>query len=55
MLTSHGNSITSASASTLENHVRKLAEEIGPRHILRPDALAAARDYIGDRCAIFFA
>ena len=42
-------SITSASASALESHVRKLAEEIGPRHILRPDALAAARDYIRDQ------
>jgi Zn-dependent M28 family amino/carboxypeptidase len=49
MLTSHRNSITSASASALESHVRKLAEEIGPRHILRPDALAAARDYIRDQ------
>ena len=43
-----GNSITSASASALENHVRKLAEEIGPRHILRPEP-SRRRDYIGDQ------
>ena len=34
------------SASALEDHVRKLAEEIGERHVGRPHSLAAARDGI---------
>jgi Zn-dependent M28 family amino/carboxypeptidase len=33
----------------LEGHVRKLAEEIGERHVGRPQSLAAARDYISSR------
>lgn len=37
------------SASALEGHVRKLAEEIGERHVGRPQSLAAARDYISSR------
>lgn len=37
------------SASALEGHVRKLAEEIGERHVGRPQFLAAARDYISSR------
>lgn len=40
------NRTISVSALELERHVRTLAEEIGPRHIVRPHALAAARDYI---------
>ena len=34
------------SASTLEAHVRKLAGEIGERHVFWPQSLAEARDYI---------
>jgi Zn-dependent M28 family amino/carboxypeptidase len=37
------------SPSALEDHVRKLAEEIGERHVGRPRSLAAARDYISGR------
>jgi Zn-dependent M28 family amino/carboxypeptidase len=33
-------------AERLEAHVRKLAAEIGERHVLRPAALEAAADYI---------
>lgn len=33
-------------AAALEGHVRKLAGEIGERHVFRPRSLAAARDYI---------
>ncbi len=49
MPASGGNAVTPISASALEGHVRKLAEEIGERHVLRPHSLAAARDYIRDR------
>jgi Zn-dependent M28 family amino/carboxypeptidase len=41
--------VNSVSALALEDHVRKLAEEIGERHVGRPHSLAAARDYINDR------
>jgi len=34
------------SAQALEGHVRRLAGTIGERNVWRPDALAAARDYI---------
>ncbi|HEX8874569.1 MAG TPA: M28 family peptidase [Nitrosospira sp.] len=37
------------SAPALEGHVRKLAEEIGERHVGRPQSLAAACDYIRSR------
>src|SRR5690242_14154267 len=37
------------SPSALEDHVRKLAEEIGERHVGRQRSLAAARDYISGR------
>jgi Zn-dependent M28 family amino/carboxypeptidase len=40
------NRIVPVSAQELERHVRELAEEIGPRHVMQPAALAAARDYI---------
>src|SRR3954447_7745957 len=49
MPASRGNAANSALASALESHVRKLAGEIGPRHVVRPHALAAARDYIRDQ------
>lgn len=41
-----GNGVTPVSASALEGHVRELAEEIGERHVWRPQSLAAAQEYI---------
>lgn len=41
-----GTGATPVSASSLEGHVRELAEKIGERHVWRPQSLAAARDYI---------
>ena len=41
--------VTPISAPALEAHVRKLAEEIGERHVFRPQSLAKARDYIRSR------
>jgi Zn-dependent M28 family amino/carboxypeptidase len=41
-----GTGFTPVSASSLEGHVRELAEKIGERHVWRPQSLAAARDYI---------
>ena len=38
--------VTPISAPALEAHVRKLAQEIGERHVFRPQSLAKARDYI---------
>ena len=46
----HVDAVIPVSASALEDHVRKLAEEIGERHVGRPHSLAAARDYISRRC-----
>jgi len=46
----HADAVIPVSASALEDHVRKLAEEIGERHVGRPHSLAAARDYISRRC-----
>ena len=43
---SHENIVTPVTAPALERHVRKLAGEIGERHVFRPRSLAAARDYI---------
>jgi Zn-dependent M28 family amino/carboxypeptidase len=40
------NAVTPVTAPALEGHVRKLAGEIGERHVFRPQSLAAARDYI---------
>ncbi|SEK81379.1 M28 family peptidase [Nitrosovibrio tenuis] len=41
--------IIPVSASALEGHVRELAEDIGERHVGRPQSLAAARDYISSQ------
>ena len=38
--------VTPISAPALEAHVRKLAGEIGERHVFRPQSLAKARDCI---------
>ena len=43
---SHENIVTPVTAPALERHVRKLAGEIGERHVFRPRSLADARDYI---------